>query len=222
MWLENYKEMFIEGGILRGFLNSMGITVICVLLLVLLCSAMAFVLQRKKSLFSKAINMVVILAWYCLYKLSQPTLCVTFSTFPMCWRLCWCWLWQICPLLFFCIPDLLKVFLWKSMSLPGWTERDRCSFSFGLFFHCFSLRLLPRLSLISWRYGMILEFRSISSTVLEIIRCPLTIYNFFGNHSSDWQLVFANVVLSTLPVAIVYLILQKYIISGMTAGAVKG
>ena len=55
----------------------------------------------------------------------------------------------------------------------SWTERDRCSFSFGLFFHCFSLRLLPRLSLISWRYGMILEFRSISSTVLEIIRLSL-------------------------------------------------
>lgn len=27
---------------------------------------------------------------------------------------------------------------------------------------------------------------------------PLTAYNFFGNHSSDWQLVFANVVIATL------------------------
>lgn len=51
---------------------------------------------------------------------------------------------------------------------------------------------------------------------------PLTVYNFFGNHSSDWQLVFADVVLATLPVAVVYLILQRYIISGMTAGSVKG
>lgn len=50
----------------------------------------------------------------------------------------------------------------------------------------------------------------------------LTIYNFFGQHNSDWQLVFANVVATSIPVVLVYLFLQKYIISGMTAGSVKG
>ena len=58
--LENYRQMFEEGGILRGFINSMVITVICVFLLITLCSAMAFVLERKKTAFSKTINMIVI------------------------------------------------------------------------------------------------------------------------------------------------------------------
>lgn len=50
----------------------------------------------------------------------------------------------------------------------------------------------------------------------------LTIYNFFGVHSSDWNLVFANVIAVSLPVIIVYFMAQKQIMSGMTSGAVKG
>ena len=43
-----------------------------------------------------------------------------------------------------------------------------------------------------------------------------------GMKSSQSNLIFANVVAVTLPVLIVYLLLQKYIILGMTSGAVKG
>jgi raffinose/stachyose/melibiose transport system permease protein len=50
----------------------------------------------------------------------------------------------------------------------------------------------------------------------------LAIYNFFGMYFKDWNLVCADIVLTSLPVIIVYLLAQKYIVSGMTAGAVKG
>jgi raffinose/stachyose/melibiose transport system permease protein len=50
----------------------------------------------------------------------------------------------------------------------------------------------------------------------------LAVYNFFGQFSSDWSLVSADVVLTILPVIIIYLIAQRYILSGMVAGAVKG
>jgi raffinose/stachyose/melibiose transport system permease protein len=50
----------------------------------------------------------------------------------------------------------------------------------------------------------------------------LAIYNFFGQYQSDWSLVSADVVLTILPVIIVYLMAQRFILSGMTAGAVKG
>jgi raffinose/stachyose/melibiose transport system permease protein len=49
----------------------------------------------------------------------------------------------------------------------------------------------------------------------------LAVYNFFGKMSSYWNYVFADIVLTVLPVVIVYLIGQKYIVSGMTSGAVK-
>ncbi|MCI6811008.1 MAG: carbohydrate ABC transporter permease [Lachnospiraceae bacterium] len=51
---------------------------------------------------------------------------------------------------------------------------------------------------------------------------PLSVYNFYGQYSRSWNLVCADVVLVSLPVVIVYIFAQKWIISGMTAGAVKG
>jgi ABC-type sugar transport system, permease component len=51
---------------------------------------------------------------------------------------------------------------------------------------------------------------------------PATVYNFFGMYGSQWNLVFADLVLTSLPMGIVFLVFQRYIISGMTAGSVKG
>ncbi|HOP55664.1 MAG TPA: carbohydrate ABC transporter permease [bacterium] len=50
----------------------------------------------------------------------------------------------------------------------------------------------------------------------------LAVYNFFGQYQSEWNLIFADIVLTCLPVFIVYLLGQKQIVSGMTAGAIKG
>lgn len=53
---------------------------------------------------------------------------------------------------------------------------------------------------------------------------PITIavYTFFGRFQQSWNLVCADMILTCLPVFIIYLIGQKYIVSGMTAGSVKG
>lgn len=50
----------------------------------------------------------------------------------------------------------------------------------------------------------------------------LAVYNFFGQYQADWSLVSADVVLTILPVIIIYLFAQRFILAGMTAGAVKG
>lgn len=50
----------------------------------------------------------------------------------------------------------------------------------------------------------------------------LSVYNFFGMYFKDWNLVCSDILMTSLPVILVYLIGQKYIVSGMTAGAVKG
>lgn len=50
---------------------------------------------------------------------------------------------------------------------------------------------------------------------------PLTVYSFYGAYSSSWNLIFADIVLTVLPLLVLYILGQKYIISGMTAGAVK-
>ncbi len=50
----------------------------------------------------------------------------------------------------------------------------------------------------------------------------LAVYNFFGQYQQDWNLVSADIVLTVLPVLIIYLLGQRFILSGLTAGAVKG
>jgi len=56
----------------------------------------------------------------------------------------------------------------------------------------------------------------------EMWPMTLSVYNFFGMYFKEWNLVCADILLTSLPVIIVYLLGQKYIVAGMTTGAVKG
>jgi raffinose/stachyose/melibiose transport system permease protein len=51
---------------------------------------------------------------------------------------------------------------------------------------------------------------------------PLSVFNFYGQYSRSWNLVCTDVVMVSIPVVLVYVFAQKYIINGMIAGAVKG
>jgi raffinose/stachyose/melibiose transport system permease protein len=51
---------------------------------------------------------------------------------------------------------------------------------------------------------------------------PLTVYNFYGSYLQSWNLIFCDIIITILPLIIIYVFGQKYIVSGMTAGAVKG
>lgn len=55
-------------------------------------------------------------------------------------------------------------------------------------------------------------------------KMPMTtmIYSLYGTFQRSWNLVCAMMMMIIIPIMIVYLFGQKYIISGMTAGAVKG
>lgn len=60
----------------------------------------------------------------------------------------------------------------------------------------------------------------ISKTELKTI--PLAVYEFTGDYGlKDWGGIFAMVSLTIIPILIVYFLLNKSIIAGMTAGAVK-
>ena len=50
----------------------------------------------------------------------------------------------------------------------------------------------------------------------------LTLYNFIGQFSSSYNLLFADVVLIVLPMLVLFIIFNRRIVSGMVAGSVKG
>lgn len=220
--IENYKEMIESGGILTGFVNSIIVTIISVTLIIMFSSALAFYLQRSKSKFSKAMLTLIIMG----------------LVFPL----------QIIPAFFLC--DLLGLpNYFGAISILTVVNIPFCVFTYTGYLKGVSTNI-DEAGIVDGASPLTLFFRIILPllkpvTVTNIIiafmsvwndfgisiyflnnsknyTLPLTIYNFTSTHSSDWQLVFANVVVVSLPVLIVYLLLQKHIISGMTSGSVKG
>jgi raffinose/stachyose/melibiose transport system permease protein len=50
----------------------------------------------------------------------------------------------------------------------------------------------------------------------------LAAYTFVGQYTSDWQYAMTAMVMAVLPSIVVFIMLQKYIVKGVVAGAVKG
>ena len=50
---------------------------------------------------------------------------------------------------------------------------------------------------------------------------PLFQYNFKSQYTFDYNLAFASYLVAMLPVIIAYICAQKYIVAGLTQGAVK-
>jgi raffinose/stachyose/melibiose transport system permease protein len=51
---------------------------------------------------------------------------------------------------------------------------------------------------------------------------PVGMANLVGQWDSPWQLVAAGVIISSVPIFILYLLIQDQFVKGLTAGAVKG
>jgi raffinose/stachyose/melibiose transport system permease protein len=56
----------------------------------------------------------------------------------------------------------------------------------------------------------------------DIRTIPLQTYSFFGQYTKQWDLALAGLVLGVAPMVAFFLMMQKHIIAGISAGAVKG
>ena len=56
----------------------------------------------------------------------------------------------------------------------------------------------------------------------ENVTVQLTLYSFISQFSSQWNLLFADVVVITILPLLMFMFFQKQIVSGLTAGAIKG
>ncbi len=55
----------------------------------------------------------------------------------------------------------------------------------------------------------------------KALTLQLAAYNFFGQYKVEWHYAMAGVLLTIIPAVIIFLALQRHIIKGMVAGAVK-
>lgn len=220
---ENFATVIQKGKLLNSFLNSLtyslGSVVICSVLAVMA----AYVLSRNATRLNKFIYMYLVLG---------ITLPVNYVA--------------LMKVMIFLHLNNTKpgiVLLYAAMQLPfsvflihGFVARipveldeaavmDGCN-SVKLFFRIVLPLLKPVMATVfvltflnTWN-----EFISPLYFLSSSTKWPMTlsVYNFFGMYFKDWNLVCADILLTSLPVILVYLLGQKYIVSGMTAGAVKG
>ncbi|MGF0034462.1 carbohydrate ABC transporter permease [Bariatricus sp. SGI.154] len=62
---------------------------------------------------------------------------------------------------------------------------------------------------------------SLVLTDKKLLTLPLSTYSFYGTYSADYGTIMAGLLLCVLPILILYVVLQKQIIGGVVAGAVK-
>ena len=60
--------------------------------------------------------------------------------------------------------------------------------------------------------------------ILDQEKRPITagIFNFMGQYGTKWSYLTAFAIVAIIPVTLIFIFMQNYIISGMTNGAVKG
>lgn len=220
---ENYVKVFSEGKIFRSFINSSIITSFAVILVVMLSAMLGYILMRNKSRFNKLIHKILT------FGIIAP-----FAALPTVQLLKTLHIYGSYVSLIFVYAALFMPFstiLFSSFISTVPKELDEAGvmdgcIGFSLFIRIVFPLLLPVTVTVGvlnfmwvwndFQYPIYLLNSSSKWTL------PLSVYNFFGQYNRSWNLVCADMVMVSLPVIIIYLFAQKYIISGMTAGAVKG
>ncbi|WP_138495142.1 carbohydrate ABC transporter permease [Paenibacillus pinistramenti] len=223
-WLfSNYSMVFREGGLGRAFLNGILITGVSSILNIFTSSAAAFILVRRES---KLANF--------LYMFFFMGLIAPMSTITTIRVVQWLGFYGSITsviLIYASLNTAFSVFLYSGFirSIPK--ALDEVAFLEGantlhVFFKIVTPLILPVNATVA-----IMVFMSVWNDITIPLyfltdssdwTMPLSVYNFYGKYSRDWNLIFADLVLTSLPVFILYLFCQKYIVSGLTAGAVKG
>lgn len=222
MW-ENFSVVIEQGKLVSSFFNSLLYATVSTALGVLLASIAAYVFSRNKTKLNRVMYLFLILG------IAMPINFVTTTKVMQFTHLMNTQLGIILLLAVTSIPFSVFLIYGFVGSVPR--ELDEAAIVDGssplrLFFSIILPLLLPVLVTVSilnfmgsWNdFMMSLYYMNDSS------KWPMTlaVYNFFGRYQVNWNLVSADIVLTTLPVMIIYLLGQKYIIAGMTAGSVKG
>lgn len=221
--IENYTDLMAEANILLAFKNSMINSFFSVAIVILLASIAAFIIQRRGGKFAAFAYSVIMLG------IMMPRSMA--PTYFLVQKLGLINSYAGAIGVYIGKEFALAVFLYTGFfkSIPRDIDEsatiDGCG-PIRLFYNIIFPLMKPITSTI-----IILSFMSVwndfqvalyLSSTKERMTLVLSTYLFHGQNTARWNLVFADIVVIILPVVILYAVFQKYIVSGMTAGAVKG
>ena len=223
--VENIKAVFAarDGMLMRAFINSTILTVTSVILVVLLGAMVAFVLQRRSSRLNGPVNLLVLAG-----------LIIPPAVVPTVWLLQEVHLFKtltgmILIEVAYGLPFTILLFRAFVSTIPR--ELDEAAIIDG----AGPLRLFFKVIFPLLRSVMVTVVVIQSVVIFNDFAGPLyflpgdanatvqlTLYNFLGQFSTQYNLLFTNILLITIPPLVMFMFFNKRIVAGMTAGAVKG
>ena len=221
----NLREVLTFGDyrMFRAMWNSTLLTVGSVTLIVLCSALVAFVLQRRQDRVASIVSSIMLAG-----------LIIPPAVVPTIFLLQWLGIYKtlfglILIEVAFTMPFAILIFRAFMANIPR--ELDEAAIIDGASpLRVFTSIILPLLKpaiitvIVTSSVGIYNDF-TLPLYFLpgnENVTAQLTLFNFISQFNSQWNLLFADVVVITIPPLIMFMFFQRQIVSGMTAGAVKG
>ena len=237
--MANIKTVLASPNVLyaSSFLSSLIITVASVGLLVLFSSMAGWVLVRTKTMLSSVIFMIFVAAMVIPFQVVMFPLIswfhlieVKLGIYPGPFRLL-----QNYPgiiLAYLGFGSSLSIFLFHGFvkSVPLELEEaatiDGCTKAATFFKIVFPILTPISVTVIIlnsiWIWNDFLLPLLVLGSGNNVRTLPLAVAGFVGSFVKRWDLILTSTLMAMLPIVIVFLVLQKYIIKGMVEGSVKG
>lgn len=221
----NYGKAWKTINFPSAFGNSLIVTVFSNLLLALISATTAYQMVRRNTRFNRLLFAMFVAAMVIPFQSIMIPLVKVVSTLGISnslYGLIICYLGFGVPLSVFLFHGFTK-------SIPLEIEEaatvDGAS-PYGVFFRVVFPLMKPMFVTVIilntlWIWNdYLLPSLILSSESLRTI--PIATFALFGQYTKRWDLALPALVLGILPIIIFFLLMQKYIIEGVTAGAVKG
>ncbi|MBX5156423.1 carbohydrate ABC transporter permease [Rhizobium sp. NZLR1b] len=222
---DNYSAAWSRGNFANSFLNSVIITVIKVPLGLFLSAMAAYALAKIKLKISKALLLVVVFGTMIPFQVMLAPLFTLVNSFGLIDT----YPGVILPYIAFGVPYQVFILHGFFKGIPKELSEAALidgATHFTIFRRIFLPVCLPVLAAL-----LILDFVSTwneFAMALVLLQdqhmwtLPLGLMSFQGQFSSNYGQLNAAIVMTVLPATIVYLMFQRYFVSGLTSGAVKG
>lgn len=224
--LDNYVEAFKKMNFIRAFLNSFCITGVSVVLIIITSAMCAYLFVRMDYKIDKVFFGLMIASMVIPFQVIMiPLVSIYGGSFHLLnHRL-------TLILMHVGFSTAQSVFMYHGfiksnipMSLEEAAKLDGCT-KYQTFFRIVFPLLKPTTATLVILYAMGIwnDFLlpSLVLTQKELYTLPIATQMFYGTYSSDLGLIMASLLMVAAPVIVLYLFLQKYIIAGVVAGAVK-
>lgn len=225
-----YVEAMEKMNFLSALANSLYITIISVLIIVVLSSMTAWMLARTDNTLSKIIFMIFIATMLIPFQTLMMPLMQFMSTITNTLHIPMINTREGLIFMHIGFSSSISVFLYHGFvkSIPITLEEaatiDGAS-KFGVFWRIIFPILKPItvtvmiLNVINIWNDYLLPSLTLTDKGLRTI--PLSTFYFFGEFTIQWNLAMAGLMLTIIPVVIFYVLAQKHIIKGIGEGAVK-